>query len=641
LLSYALFHTLIEFATIIVGCAIFILAWHTRRFYEDNYLLLLGIAYLFVSIVDFVHTLAYKGVGIFPRYDADIAISLWIVARYMQSLTLLAAPFFIRRKLNPAAALLFYTVVTLLLLSSVFLKIFPTTYNEETGLTLFKVISEYVICAVLLVSTGLLLDNRRAFDPGVLRLLVASNLLLVGGELAFTAYVSVYDLANLIGHFFKLLAFVLVYYAIIRTGLEKPYNLLFFHLKQSETALQEANDLLEAKVIERTAELDEANAHLRAELAEREQKEMQISRQLRRIACLHAIDQAITHSLDFSRLAEVVLENVETGLGNQASMLLLLNRKTSQLEFAAARGFRAARSELAGIVLDQSPPMRAALTQSIVYIPDLMVAGEPITREALFQNENFCAYHAAPLIVDGRSIGVLEVFQRSSFKPDPEWLDFLVTLAGQAAIAVDKVRLLSDLRSSNAELVQAYDETINGWSRALDLRDRETEGHSQRVASMTVHLAHLMGVSDSEIVHIRRGALLHDIGKMGIPDGILQKPDKLSDEEWAVMRKHPSYAYEMLSPVKYLLPALDIPYGHHEKWDGSGYPRGLKGELIPLAARVFAVVDVWDALRSDRPYRKALDDAQVYAYIQAQAGSHFDPRVVDCFLSWALKQDSK
>ena len=151
----------------------------------------------------------------------------------------------------------------------------------------------------------------------------------------------------------------------------------------------------------------------------------------------------------------------------------------------------------------------------------------------------------------------------------------------------------------------AYDATISGWSRAMDLRDKETEGHTQRVTSLTLELARKMGISETDILHLRHGALLHDIGKMGVPDHILLKPDKLTVEEWDIMRQHPVFAYEMLYQIEYLKPSLDIPYSHHEKWDGTGYPQGIKGEEIPLSARIFAIVDVWDALTSDRPYRKA------------------------------------
>jgi len=188
------------------------------------------------------------------------------------------------------------------------------------------------------------------------------------------------------------------------------------------------------------------------------------------------------------------------------------------------------------------------------------------------------------------------------------------------------------LQRANDELSQAYDSTIEGWSHALDLRDKETEGHTQRVTKMTLELARAMGLNDNELVHFRRGAVLHDIGKMGVPDGILLKPGVLTEDEWKIMRQHPQLAYEMLAPIMYLKLALDIPYCHHEKWDGTGYPRGLKGEQIPLAARIFAIADVYDALTSDRPYRVAWSMEKTLGHIRSLAGSHFDPQVVEVFL---------
>lgn len=196
------------------------------------------------------------------------------------------------------------------------------------------------------------------------------------------------------------------------------------------------------------------------------------------------------------------------------------------------------------------------------------------------------------------------------------------------------------LRHAHSELAEAYEATIEGWSRALDLRDKETENHTQRVAKGSVQLARLLKVPEAQIVHIRRGSLLHDIGKMGIPDEILLKPGPLTPEEWELMRKHPTYAYELLHPIEYLRPALDIPHYHHEHWDGSGYPFGLKGEEIPLAARIFSVVDVWDALGSDRPYRKKLPKGEIIAYLKEQAGVLFDPRIVEVFLAMLREEET-
>ncbi|MFN8411517.1 MAG: PAS domain S-box protein [Anaerolineales bacterium] len=197
------------------------------------------------------------------------------------------------------------------------------------------------------------------------------------------------------------------------------------------------------------------------------------------------------------------------------------------------------------------------------------------------------------------------------------------------------------LQTAHNHLQEAYERTIEGWVRALDLRDRETEGHTQRVTELSIKFARTLGFTEEEISHIRRGALLHDMGKMAIPDEILQKPGPLNETEWYEMRKHPIYAHEMLSPISYLLPALDIPFCHHERWDGSGYPRGLRGEEIPLVARFFAIVDVWDALCSDRPYRKSMPRHEVIAYIKDKSGTLFDPNLVQVFLSMIEAESKK
>jgi putative nucleotidyltransferase with HDIG domain len=235
-------------------------------------------------------------------------------------------------------------------------------------------------------------------------------------------------------------------------------------------------------------------------------------------------------------------------------------------------------------------------------------------------------------MISERVIGVISIESEElqAFSDSDERL--VSTLATQAAIAIENAQLFMNLKGSNIDLAAAYDATIEGWSRALDLRDKETEGHSQRVTEMTLSLAQAMGFSKEELIHIRRGALLHDIGKMGVPDHILLKPGKLTEQEWEIMSQHPRFAYNLLSPIAYLKPALDIPYCHHEKWDGMGYPRGLKGEQIPLTARIFAVVDVWDALSSDRPYRAAWTEEKVREHIWAGAGTHFDPQVVEAFM---------
>ena len=237
------------------------------------------------------------------------------------------------------------------------------------------------------------------------------------------------------------------------------------------------------------------------------------------------------------------------------------------------------------------------------------------------------------MIAKGQVKGVFEIFCRKRFTADPEWLDFFDALSVQAAIAIDNATLFRKLQDSNIELTLAYDTTIEGWAKALELRDSETEGHTQRVADITLKVACAFGIKEDALDHIRRGALLHDIGKMAVPDTVLLNTGPLTEEEQQTMRRHPAFAFELLSPIHYLRPALDIPYCHHERWDGTGYPRSLKGEQIPLAARIFSIADNWDALISARRYREAWPRAKVAEYIRAQAGTQFDPNLVDIFLA--------
>lgn len=369
-----------------------------------------------------------------------------------------------------------------------------------------------------------------------------------------------------------------------------------------------------------------ANAIQRATLRERMEERLQ------HLVSLSAIDTSIISSTDLNLTLNVVIEQVKTQLHVDAACVMLVNPQTQVLEYSVGRGFRTKGIQNSRLHLGDGKAGSAALERRIERIADPQELNESFLRDPSLKDENFTHYYGVPLIAKGQVKGVLEVFNRTPLDSTPEWLNFFAALANQAAIAIDNAMLFDGLQRSNIELSRAYDSTIAGWSAALDLRDRETEGHTQRVTEMTLQLARVMGMSEEELVDVRRGALLHDIGKMGIPDRILLKPGPLTNKELAIMRKHPVYAYELLSPIDHLRQALDIPYCHHEKWDGNGYPRGLKGEQIPLAARIFVVVDVWDALTSDRPYRKAWLKAKARQYIRQQAGKHFDPRVVNKFL---------
>ena len=362
---------------------------------------------------------------------------------------------------------------------------------------------------------------------------------------------------------------------------------------------------------------------------------------LHNLAALHEIDVAISASVDIHVTLDILLEQTVSELNVDAAAVLLLNPLTRTLEYAASQGFRNHQVVGKHIPVGAGLAGQAALRRQIQSVPDLRESLQKENQKPainIYDGEGFLAHHAIPLSAKGQVQGVLEVFQRSPFQPDAEWFTFLETLSRQAAIAIDNNNLFENLQRSNTNIILAYDATIQGWSQALELRDKETEGHARRVTEQTVQLAQLVGVPVAEMEHVRRGTLLHDIGKMGVPDAILLKPGKLTEAEWVIMRRHPVFAYEMLSSIAYLRPALDIPHYHHEKWDGTGYPDGLKGEQIPLYARIFAVVDVYDALTNDRPYRPAWTTGQALEYIHTESGRHFDPAIVEVFLNMLAGQ---
>lgn len=238
-----------------------------------------------------------------------------------------------------------------------------------------------------------------------------------------------------------------------------------------------------------------------------------------------------------------------------------------------------------------------------------------------------------PLLLSDDAIGALIVGTVERVREFGESdVDLCRALSYEIALALTNARLHESVKQSHDELELAYDATLEGWSLALEMRDDETRGHAHRVATLSAQLAREVGMSEDEAIQVRRGALLHDIGKMVVPDAILHKPGPLTDEEWVIMRRHPENARDFLAKIDYLSPALDIPFCHHERWDGSGYPQGLSGQAIPLSARVFAVIDTYDALTSDRPYRAAWPERDAIEHIRAGAGSHFDPVVVERFL---------
>jgi HD-GYP domain-containing protein (c-di-GMP phosphodiesterase class II) len=363
----------------------------------------------------------------------------------------------------------------------------------------------------------------------------------------------------------------------------------------------------------------------------------QTETRMRQLISMRTVDMAISSSFDLDPVMTILLDQVTRQLGVHAADALTYDGSTQTFLFICGRGFRRDVQHHTRLWLGESLAGRVAQERQTIHIPNLLEQPGISSRFPDIFFEQFVTYVGVPLIAKGQLKGVLEIFHREPLEFGQDEYRFLEMLASQLAIAIDNTELFENLQRTNADLMIAYDSTLEGWAKALELRDKETEGHSRHVSWLAIQLAQAMKVKEEDLVHIYRGAVLHDIGKMGVPDSIILKPGPLTEAEMAVVRKHPEFAYTLLLPINYLRLAIDIPYCHHEKWDGTGYPRGLQGEQIPLAARIFAVVDVWDALISDRPFRKAWSREDAARYIREQAGIHFDPAVAGAFLNSTFK----
>ena len=338
---------------------------------------------------------------------------------------------------------------------------------------------------------------------------------------------------------------------------------------------------------------------IKQDISEREQREKEL-------ATVARVSAAMRQATSTDQSLRIIVDELMERLHATGVAITLRDSGSSESVVECARG--------------SFEPMLAARRPVGAESSDLPHSTDPALRDA---------FVAVPLTVEQEHIGTILLRRGQPLSNDE--LRLLHVLANITAGKVQREEMHESTRRSAAELAEAYETTIEGWSRALDYRDHETEGHALRVAEMTVDMARAAHLSDAELVHVRRGALLHDIGKICIPDSILMNTGELSEDEWTLMRLHPQVAFDLLNPIEFLRPALDIPLHHHERWDGSGYPHGLKGEEIPFAARLFAVVDVWDALRFDRRYRKGWPEERVFAHIRERAGTHFDPRAVELF----------
>jgi putative nucleotidyltransferase with HDIG domain len=356
-----------------------------------------------------------------------------------------------------------------------------------------------------------------------------------------------------------------------------------------------------------------------------------------RLDLVYRLSQTFNSSLDLDQVLNQVIDEIIILLKAERGFVMLLDG-SDHLKFRAARGIDQHTIEEPDFQISRSIVERVKHEGSPVLTVDAQ-KDDRFAQQLSIVTKGLRSILCVPLKSKEKLIGIIYVDNRLAsgvFKTDD--LDLLNAVSSSAAIAIENARLFKDLQISKNALEIAYDTTLEGWAKALELRDQVTEGHTRRVTTLTVRLAEAMGITGERLNQIRRGSLLHDIGKMGIPDQILLKPGPLTASEYEIMKKHPVFAYEMLSKIEFLKPCLDIPYCHHERWDGTGYPRGLKALQIPQAARIFSVVDVWDALHSNRPYRQEWPKERITEYLAKQAGTQFDPAIVQTFVHMSLTE---
>ncbi|MEW5869413.1 MAG: GAF domain-containing protein [Chloroflexota bacterium] len=355
----------------------------------------------------------------------------------------------------------------------------------------------------------------------------------------------------------------------------------------------------------------------------------QTERRVQQLSALRVIDLAITSSFDLRVTLSVVLDQVVNHLKVDAADVLLVDPHSRMLDFAAGRGFRSDELRQVRLMLGEGLPGRVAMERRPLHSQNLASEAVSTQRRALLSEEGFLAYTGLPLTARGQLKGVLEVFLRRREEIEPDSLRFLEMIAGQAAMAIDNARLFEDLQRSNLDLTLAYDRALEAWGQAVEVHNRDEAGHTRRVTELTLQVARALGVKNEEMVHMRRGALLHDVGMLAVAEAVLHKEAALSETERLALHAHPKWAQEMLGRLTFLQPALAIPVHHHERWDGSGYPQGLKGTQIPLAARIFAAAEAWTVLGEGRAYRPAWPEEQIRKYMREQAGERYDPGVVE------------
>ena len=665
--SFVLFHSLVEVFSIVIAGAIFALAWNARRYFNNGYILFIGISFLFVGFIDLLHTLAYKGMGVFTGYGSDLPTQLWIAARWLQALAFLAATFFLDRKLSrPLVVLAGGAVVsTLLFLSIFYWKTFPPCFVEGTGLTSFKIASEYGISLLLLVSIIPLVKKKDKLHPRVRQLIIASILSTVASEMSFTLYVDVYGFFNTLGHFFKVIAFIFIYKAVVSIGLKQPYDLLFRDLKIRQEELRRSEERYHSLF----QHMFEGMAYCRMEF------------------------DADGHPVDFAHLAVNDAFEKLTGLknleGKRASEIVPSLRKENPDFFEiTGRVATTGRPEQLEIFLK---PLDMWLHISVYSIEKgtFVAVFENITERmqaeqdyrSIFENVQEGIFRSTP---DGKIILANEAMAKMFGYDSPAEIMADITDAALQLYAYpeDRAKMKAVMEEQNTirnyEIqfrrkdggafwgsttmkairngrhqilyyegivediterklnIERLRKTLGGTVQAIaslvETRDPYTAGHQRRVADLARAIATEIGLSGDQIDGIRIAGTIHDLGKISVPSEILTIPRKLTALEFSLIKNHPQSGYDILKDIEFPWPIARMVLEHHERINGSGYPNGLRGEDLLIESKILAVADVVEAMATHRPYRPALGIDAALAEITEKKGILYDPEVVDACL---------
>jgi diguanylate cyclase (GGDEF)-like protein/PAS domain S-box-containing protein len=817
LYSYTLFHTFAELFSFVIGIAIFLFIWNAKRFITNSYYILIGIAYAYIAIIDMLHALSYSGMNIFTGFDSNLPTQLWILARYVESFSILIALLLIKRHIRTGFAFLAYTAVTTAGIASIFYwRVFPDCFIEGSGLTPFKIISEYIIITVILISIYLIYRRKDFFSRNVYVLLQAAMAVTILSELSFTLYADVYGIFNMVGHLLKVLSFYLVYKAIIESGLMQPYETLFSGLKKSRKRFRDLVELLPTIVIEtdregyikfvnRTgmeisgfdmtdvekginiqdvivpeqrqrlmenigllkkgkdigtqkytalkkdgirfaimvegniifdkkrgfvgfrvvasdiSELEKKdNSILKSESKYREMFENSLDGRYRSTldGKYIEVNQALVEMLGYSSSEELMKIDIPTQLYSDSLDRPDINRRKGYFEvlFNRKDGTKMWAEVSAKVIYENGSPayylgsvrditLRKEVEDEIRFLsfhdkltglynrayfdeelkrldtarqlPLTVIIGDvnglKVINDSLghrtgdellkkiagilkesFRDEDIIARwggdeFAAILPHTGKdeSHRIIDRVRKRCGKESipgmPLSISFGVSTRTNIYRDIDNVLKAAEDKMYRHKLIDRksfHSAIVESLMKALKERDYETEEHIRRMRDYSVRLGKILGLSENNVIEISLLASLHDIGKLSIPDSIMLKKGKLDPQEWEIMKSHVETGYRIAGSSLELGSIAQAILAHHEWYDGTGYPQGLKGEEIPFSSRIISVVDSYDAMTSNRPYRKAMDRKEAINELKKFSGKQFDPKVVDAFLKM-LEMENK